>query len=416
MGFRFRKSYKIAPGVKVNVGKKSGSISLGTKGARHTISTTGRKTTSVGIPGTGIGYVSSSGGKKKTVSTGSAAFSVHDYSEYINPDYREILSSKEYAYYEKCTKNGFLFNADPKAILTQSGKRNSVITYDICYFISLIISIILFLISLFGFATSVPVGLVFLVFAAIMYLPFRGYRKMTKIHKKIFSHVGQHLYKTDKDSRSEKTDISSSAQNDEPNISVDTTLDLSQQILGKTMKYLKVDDVFPSSASANDAPPEEPKTVSPANNAFAKSKLECYEIAGTSCRQKEIESLGEENDWYFCSKNELIDDYMTEEYIYQYVFFPSSVQLVEEPDNVHDPNAIKVIIDDVHVGYIEKESCSHIKKLLRQGKISDITADISGGRYKYISSEYDFKKDKDVYVMETDYEDYCVSIDLVINE
>lgn len=40
MGFRFRKSYKIAPGVKVNVGKKSGSISLGTKGARHTISTT----------------------------------------------------------------------------------------------------------------------------------------------------------------------------------------------------------------------------------------------------------------------------------------------------------------------------------------------------------------------------------------
>ena len=187
MGFRFRKSYKIAPGVKVNIGKKSGSISLGAKGARHTISTTGRKTTSIGVPGTGIGYVSSSGSKKRAASTDSVAFSAHDYSEYINPDYREILSVNEYAYYKKCTKNGFLFDVDPKAILTQSGKRNSVATYNICYFICSIISIILFLISLFGFATSVPVGLVFLAFAAIMYFPFRGYRRMVKIHRKIFT-------------------------------------------------------------------------------------------------------------------------------------------------------------------------------------------------------------------------------------
>lgn len=191
MGFRFRKSYKVAPGVKINVGKKSGSISLGAKGARHTISTNGRKTTSVGIPGTGIGYVSSSSSKKKAASTDSVTFSVHDYSEYINPDYREILSDKECVCYEKCTRNGLLFDVDPKAILTQSGRRNSVMTYNICYFISLIISIILFLISLFGFATSVPVGLVFLFFAAIMYFPFRGYRRMAKIHRKIFAFVNR---------------------------------------------------------------------------------------------------------------------------------------------------------------------------------------------------------------------------------
>ncbi len=64
MGFRFRKSIKIAPGVKLNLGKKSASISVGGKGVRRTISTTGRQTTSVGIPGSGIYYTDSSSMKK----------------------------------------------------------------------------------------------------------------------------------------------------------------------------------------------------------------------------------------------------------------------------------------------------------------------------------------------------------------
>ncbi len=65
MGLRFRKSVKIAPGVRVNMGKKSASISVGTKGARHTISTTGKRTTSVGIPGTGISHVTTTTSSKK---------------------------------------------------------------------------------------------------------------------------------------------------------------------------------------------------------------------------------------------------------------------------------------------------------------------------------------------------------------
>lgn len=66
MGFRFRKSFKIAPGVRVNFGKKSSSISFGRKGARHTISSTGRRTTTIGIPGTGLSYTSTSKKKKKS--------------------------------------------------------------------------------------------------------------------------------------------------------------------------------------------------------------------------------------------------------------------------------------------------------------------------------------------------------------
>lgn len=65
MGLRFRKSLKIAPGVRLNFGKKSTSFSFGGKGARYTVSSTGRKTASVGIPGTGLSYVETFGGKKK---------------------------------------------------------------------------------------------------------------------------------------------------------------------------------------------------------------------------------------------------------------------------------------------------------------------------------------------------------------
>ena len=58
MGFKFRKQIKIAPGVKLNINKNSASVSVGAKGLTQTYSTTGKKTTTVGIPGTGISYSS----------------------------------------------------------------------------------------------------------------------------------------------------------------------------------------------------------------------------------------------------------------------------------------------------------------------------------------------------------------------
>ena len=64
MGLRFRKSFKIAPGVRLNLNKKSTSVTFGGKGFHHTISSTGKKTTTVGVPGTGISYSKTSGGNR----------------------------------------------------------------------------------------------------------------------------------------------------------------------------------------------------------------------------------------------------------------------------------------------------------------------------------------------------------------
>jgi len=55
MGFRFRQSFKIIPGVRINLGKKGTSISLGGKGFTTNVSDKGVRNT-VSIPGTGVSY------------------------------------------------------------------------------------------------------------------------------------------------------------------------------------------------------------------------------------------------------------------------------------------------------------------------------------------------------------------------
>ena len=56
MGFRFRKSIKILPGLKINLTHKGiSSASIGKPGASLNIGKKGTRT-SVGIPGTGLSY------------------------------------------------------------------------------------------------------------------------------------------------------------------------------------------------------------------------------------------------------------------------------------------------------------------------------------------------------------------------
>lgn len=69
MGLRFRKSVSLFPGVKLNFGTTGMSVSTGVPGFRKTFHTSGRVTTSVGIPGTGLYYVDTKNTKKTVGST-----------------------------------------------------------------------------------------------------------------------------------------------------------------------------------------------------------------------------------------------------------------------------------------------------------------------------------------------------------
>ena len=53
MGFRFRRTFGLIPGVRLNLGMKSGSVSFGMRGLHYTVGTQGSRITA-GIPGTGL--------------------------------------------------------------------------------------------------------------------------------------------------------------------------------------------------------------------------------------------------------------------------------------------------------------------------------------------------------------------------
>jgi hypothetical protein len=55
MGFRFRRSIRILPGIRLNFGKRGVSTSIGVKGARITLGH-GKVRETIGIPGSGISY------------------------------------------------------------------------------------------------------------------------------------------------------------------------------------------------------------------------------------------------------------------------------------------------------------------------------------------------------------------------
>ena len=92
MGLRFRKSIKIAPGVKINLNKKSTSVTFGGKGVHYTASSTGKKTASVGIPGTGISYTQTTGQsskQKKTNKGGSQPMPTAPQANFQDPDHKK---------------------------------------------------------------------------------------------------------------------------------------------------------------------------------------------------------------------------------------------------------------------------------------------------------------------------------------
>lgn len=55
MGFRFRRRFRIAPGIRLNIGKSGLSTSLGGRGFTVNLGR-GKTRTTVGLPGTGISY------------------------------------------------------------------------------------------------------------------------------------------------------------------------------------------------------------------------------------------------------------------------------------------------------------------------------------------------------------------------
>lgn len=114
---------------------------------------------------------------------------------------------------------------------------------------------------------------------------------------------------------------------------------------------------------------------------------ETIKIVGTSFYRDEIEAVGDENENYTLTKKGIIDEGLEDERIYQYDFCPGKVELVPDPENTHDQNAIKVIVDGYQIGHIPAAKCSHVHDLLSSGRIRKVDVEIYGGNYKYYDSD-----------------------------
>lgn len=65
LSLRFRRSVSLGKGARINFTKKGVGFSVGTKGLRYSVHSTGRRTKSVGIPGTGLYYTKSKTAKSR---------------------------------------------------------------------------------------------------------------------------------------------------------------------------------------------------------------------------------------------------------------------------------------------------------------------------------------------------------------
>lgn len=132
-------------------------------------------------------------------------------------------------------------------------------------------------------------------------------------------------------------------------------------------------------------------------------KKYAFKVAGISRRQKDIASkLLTENSDFLLSKSELVEIGAVDERIYKYSPIELDAELVPEPDNPRDPNAIKVLVDGVQIGYVPADKTGKVKSLLDKGQIHAITSAFYGGPYKIIHEDFDPEREKEVYTIEKD--------------
>ena len=85
MGIRFRKSIKIANGVRLNLNKKSVGLSIGGKGAHVSVNSSGRKSVTTSIPGTGLSYTANLSRKKNSKPNKVSKTQIDNTSSYLYP-------------------------------------------------------------------------------------------------------------------------------------------------------------------------------------------------------------------------------------------------------------------------------------------------------------------------------------------
>lgn len=107
-----------------------------------------------------------------------------------------------------------------------------------------------------------------------------------------------------------------------------------------------------------------------------------FNVVGINYRIDDVMKLATPMKKWFMSNDQIAQKYGTKP-IYRYYFTNEPIQLIPDPNNPHDSNAIMVLINNIHVGYVPKENCILVKSMLNSNQYN-ISAKFSGGEYKII--------------------------------
>ena len=164
----------------------------------------------------------------------------------------------------------------------------------------------------------------------------------------------------------------------------------------------------PAPAPADNPAPQPPAPVPEPKKATTTERIH---VRGLDHYTNNIKAVARENPDYDLTKRELIEE-CPDEKVWQY-YFNVKGDLVPEPDNPHDPNAIMVQADGRCIGYVPKGSTSHIRKLMESGRIKSMDLDIGGGKYKEV---YAVDEDENKYEMDRDEKPYSAVLTLYLKD
>lgn len=102
-----------------------------------------------------------------------------------------------------------------------------------------------------------------------------------------------------------------------------------------------------------------------------------FHVSGFDYYQDALsEFLEDENEDYKLPKSQFLEEVFERCYQYDVEYYPAD--LVDEPENEYDPNAIAVYVEGERIGYIAKRDQAAVKAL----DPDRIEAEIYGGKYK----------------------------------
>ena len=153
----------------------------------------------------------------------------------------------------------------------------------------------------------------------------------------------------------------------------------------------------PTASVPTVAPPvEEPL---PEQNLGEGVKMVTFLGAGMYYRLDNFNRFGTPNPLYEYSRKELIESDIVDERIYEYSYKIGKITFEDEPTNEYDPNAIKILSDGIHIGYIKKGSTTRLRNIMKKNVLS-IEATAGGGNYKEVyenGDSYSLEKGESKY-------------------